>query len=95
MVPLSTLTTYKVIENAPLISHYNLFRSAEIDGNPAPGYSSGDAINGAGRSCCRNVAARLWLRVFGLKPRGVVIGFKNIYIFVVYRFRVPVPGCLV
>ena len=44
MVPLSTLTSYKVIENAPLISHYNLFRAAEIDGNPAPGYSSGDAL---------------------------------------------------
>jgi len=34
MVPLSTFTSYKMIENAPLISHYNLFRSAEIDGNP-------------------------------------------------------------
>src|SRR5258708_4808579 len=44
MVPLSTLTSYKVIENAPLISHYNLFRSAEIDGSSAPGYSSGDAL---------------------------------------------------
>jgi multidrug efflux pump subunit AcrB len=44
MVPLSTLTSYKIIENAPLISHFNLFRSAEIDGNPAPGYSSGDAL---------------------------------------------------
>jgi len=27
-----------------VISHYNLFRSAEIDGSPAPGYSSGQAI---------------------------------------------------
>ena len=36
MVPLSSLTTYKRTESAPLISHYNLFRSAEINGNPAP-----------------------------------------------------------
>jgi len=27
-----------------VISHYNLFRSAEIDGSPKPGYSSGQAI---------------------------------------------------
>ena len=32
MVPLSTLVNYKITENAPMISHYNLFRSAEIDG---------------------------------------------------------------
>ncbi len=44
MVPLSSLTTYKVIENAPVISHFNIFRNAEINGNAAPGYSSGQAI---------------------------------------------------
>jgi hydrophobic/amphiphilic exporter-1 (mainly G- bacteria), HAE1 family len=44
MIPLSTLITTKVVENAPLISHYNLFRNAEINGSAAPGYSSGDAI---------------------------------------------------
>ena len=44
MVPLSTLTSYKVTETAPLISHFNLFRATEIDGNPADGYSSGDAL---------------------------------------------------
>jgi hydrophobe/amphiphile efflux-1 (HAE1) family protein len=44
MVPLSTVISYKMVQNAPLISHYNLFRSAEIDGGSAPGYSSGDAL---------------------------------------------------
>lgn len=43
-VPLSALVSYTVVENAPVISHYNLFRSAEINGNAAPGYSSGQAI---------------------------------------------------
>ncbi|WP_297337879.1 multidrug efflux RND transporter permease subunit [Algoriphagus sp.] len=43
-VPLSALVNYQVVENAPVISHYNLFRSAEINGNAAPGYSSGQAI---------------------------------------------------
>jgi len=43
-VPLSALISYEVVENASVISHYNLFRSAEINGNPAPGYSSGQAL---------------------------------------------------
>ena len=43
-VPLSALVNYTVVENAPVISHYNLFRSAEVNGNAAPGYSSGQAI---------------------------------------------------
>ena len=27
-----------------MITHYNLFRAVEIDGSPAPGYSSGQGI---------------------------------------------------
>ncbi|MGE5430483.1 MAG: efflux RND transporter permease subunit [Syntrophomonadaceae bacterium] len=44
MIPLSTLTAYQVTESAPYISHYNLFRSAEFNGNAAEGYSSGQAL---------------------------------------------------
>jgi HAE1 family hydrophobic/amphiphilic exporter-1 len=43
-VPLSALTSYEVVESAPVISHYNLFRSAEVNGNAAPGFSSGQAL---------------------------------------------------
>jgi hydrophobic/amphiphilic exporter-1 (mainly G- bacteria), HAE1 family len=44
MVPLSALITTKVIETPALISHYNIYRSAEIGGEAKPGYSSGQAI---------------------------------------------------
>ncbi|HEY3402529.1 MAG TPA: efflux RND transporter permease subunit, partial [Ohtaekwangia sp.] len=44
MVPLSALITSKVIETPALISHYNMYRSAEIMGSAKPGYSSGQAI---------------------------------------------------
>ncbi|RZK45732.1 MAG: efflux RND transporter permease subunit, partial [Pedobacter sp.] len=43
-IPLSTLVSSQLTENAALISHYNLYRSAEFNGNAAPGYSSGEAI---------------------------------------------------
>ncbi len=44
MVPLENLISISQTTNPQVISHYNLFRSAEIDGSPAPGYSSGQAI---------------------------------------------------
>jgi hydrophobic/amphiphilic exporter-1 (mainly G- bacteria), HAE1 family len=45
MVPLDSLVTVKQSTTASVISHYNIFRSAEIDGSAAPGYSSGQALN--------------------------------------------------
>src|SRR5579862_2104971 len=44
MVPLENLISVTQTTTPQVISHYNLFRSAEIDGSPAPGYSSGQAI---------------------------------------------------
>src|SRR6185369_12574003 len=44
MVTLDNLVSIQVRTNATIISHYNLFRSAEIDGSAAPGYSSGQAL---------------------------------------------------
>jgi HAE1 family hydrophobic/amphiphilic exporter-1 len=44
MIPLGSLVTTKVIEAPSVISHYNLYRTIEINGTPAPGYSSGQAI---------------------------------------------------
>ncbi|MGB3728900.1 MAG: multidrug efflux RND transporter permease subunit, partial [Thermodesulfobacteriota bacterium] len=44
MVPLSTLIDIKEIVGPETITHYNLYRSTEIDGGPASGYSSGQAI---------------------------------------------------
>lgn len=44
MVPLDNLLSISQTTTPQVISHYNLFRSAEIDGSAAPGYSSGQAI---------------------------------------------------
>jgi hydrophobic/amphiphilic exporter-1 (mainly G- bacteria), HAE1 family len=45
IVPLANLVEVKPTITPPVISHYNLFRSAEIDGSAGRGRSSGDAIN--------------------------------------------------
>ncbi len=44
MVPLDNLITISQTAAPQVISHYNLFRSTEIDGSAAPGFSSGQAI---------------------------------------------------
>jgi HAE1 family hydrophobic/amphiphilic exporter-1 len=44
MIPLDNLVSVEQTANPQVISHYNLFRSAEIDGNAAPGRSSGQGI---------------------------------------------------
>ena len=45
MIPLDNLVSITQTTTPQVISHYNLFRSAEIDGSAAPGFSSGQAIS--------------------------------------------------
>jgi hydrophobic/amphiphilic exporter-1 (mainly G- bacteria), HAE1 family len=54
MIPLSNLVTLTPSTGAPTITHFNLFRSIEVSGSAAEGYSSGDAI-----AAMQDVAATL------------------------------------
>jgi HAE1 family hydrophobic/amphiphilic exporter-1 len=81
MVPLNVLTSYKVMESAPVISHYNLFRSAEINGSPAPGYSSGDAINALKEVAAQVLPEGYGYEFSGLSREELLSGSKTIYIF--------------
>ena len=45
MVPLDSLVRTKETTAPQVISHFNLFRSAEVSGNAAPGVSSGEAMD--------------------------------------------------
>jgi len=81
MLPLSALTSYKVIESAPLISHYNLFRSSEVDGSPAPGYSSGDALNALKEVAASTLPQGYGYEFSGLSREELASGSKTIYIF--------------
>ena len=81
MVPLSTLISYSPTEAAPLISHFNIFRTAEIDGNSAPGYSSGQAMD-----ALQEVAAQVLPQGYSSEFAGLSFeerkaGSATIYIF--------------
>ncbi len=44
MVPLSSLVTVRLTNGPYNIPHYNLYNAASVNGGPAPGYSSGEAL---------------------------------------------------
>ncbi|MFT3924667.1 MAG: multidrug efflux RND transporter permease subunit [Myxococcales bacterium] len=45
MVPLSTLVRMRSVSGPEYTSRFNLYRAAEVLGQPAPGYSSGQALD--------------------------------------------------
>ena len=82
MVPLGTLISYQPTEAAPLISHFNIFRSAEIDGASAPGYSSTETLD-----ALKDVAQKVLPEGYdyeysGLSYEEIKEGSTTIYIFV-------------
>ncbi len=80
-VPLSTLVSYKMVENASIINHYNLFRSIEISGAAAPGYSSGDANKALKEVSAQVLPAGYTYGFSGLSLQEEEAGSSTIYIF--------------
>jgi hydrophobic/amphiphilic exporter-1 (mainly G- bacteria), HAE1 family len=80
-IPLSTLIAYHVTENAPLISHYDLFRTAEINGGAAPGYSSGQAIQALREVAGQVLPAGYGYEFSGLSREEINAGSDTLTIF--------------
>ncbi|HEY1870549.1 MAG TPA: efflux RND transporter permease subunit, partial [Chitinophagaceae bacterium] len=80
MISLSAVVTYNITETAPLIPHFNIYRSAEVDGNAKQGYSSGQALD-----ALKRVADRLpegyGYEFSGLSLQEIKSGSSAIYIF--------------
>ncbi len=81
MVPLGTLISYAPTEAAPLISHFNIFRTAEVDGSSAPGYSSTDALKALQEVAARTLPEGYTYEFSGLSYEEVKAGSTTIYIF--------------
>ena len=81
MIPLSTVINYKITESAPLISHYNLFRSTEINGSAAPGYSSGQAIEALREVASQVLPAGYGYEFSGLSREEIKSGSSTFMIF--------------
>jgi HAE1 family hydrophobic/amphiphilic exporter-1 len=81
MLPLNTLISYKIIESSPLISHYNLYRSTEFDGEAARGYSSGQAIEALRETAASVLPVGYGYEFTGLSHEEIEAGSKSILIF--------------
>jgi hydrophobic/amphiphilic exporter-1 (mainly G- bacteria), HAE1 family len=65
MIPISNLVRMTPATGAQTIKHFNLFRAIEINGDAAPGYSSGNAI-----AAMERVAAQVLPRGFDYQWAG-------------------------
>jgi len=81
MLPLSSLISYGPTETAPLITHFNIFRSAEVDGNPKAGYSSGEALTAIQEVADKVLPQGYGYEFSGLSYEEIKAGSTTMYIF--------------
>ena len=81
MVPLSTLISYQPTETAPLITHFNIFRSAEVDGSTPPGYSTGEGIEALKATAAQALPQGYTYEFSGLSYEEIRAGTTTVYIF--------------
>lgn len=83
MVPLSAMISSKVIETPALISHYNIYRSTEILGEPAPGYSSGQALKALQEVAASDLPDGYSYTFSGMSDEELKAGNSTLIIFAV------------
>src|SRR6201995_2226338 len=82
MLPLSTLISYQRIETAPLITHFNIFRSAEVDGSTPQGYSTGEGIEALKQTAAKVLPRGYTYEFSGLSYEEIRAGSTTVYIFI-------------
>jgi HAE1 family hydrophobic/amphiphilic exporter-1 len=82
MIPLGSLITTKVIEAPAVLSHYNIYRSVEINGTPKPGYSSGQAIE-ALKEVAETLPAGYSYEFSGMSREEIAAGSQQSTIFAI------------
>ena len=81
MVTLDNLVRIAQASGPQVISHYNLFRSAEIDGSAAPGYSTGEGLTNMEALAKKNMIQGMAYSWTGLSLEEVEAGGKAVLIF--------------
>ncbi len=81
MIPLDNLVRLENTSGAQVITHYNLFRSAEISGSAAPGYSTGQALQAMEQVAKKNMMQGMSYEWTGLALEEIESAGKTIIIF--------------
>lgn len=80
-VPLGALVKYDLTTMPSIINHYNIFRAIEVNGDAAPGYSSGDALRALQQVAAQTLPEGFDYQFSGLSLQELQSGSKTIQIF--------------
>ena len=81
MVPLGSLTTFRPVTGPEFVTRYNLYPSADVIGNPAPGNSSGQAIRAMEEVAGQALPQGFGFSWTGLYYQQILAGNTAAYIF--------------
>ncbi|KAF2338455.1 efflux RND transporter permease subunit [Flavobacterium tistrianum] len=81
MVPFSTFIKLERVYGPEVLTRYNMYMSAMINGEPAEGYSSGDAIATVERIAAEKLPSRFEVEWSGMTREEILSGNQTTYIF--------------
>lgn len=83
MVPYSDFMNLQKVYGLSEITRYNLYNSSEITGNPAPGYSSGQAIKAIQEVADKSLPRGFGIDWAGISKDEISRGNEALYIFLI------------
>lgn len=83
MVPYSTFIRMERVYGPEQLTRYNMYTSAMINGEPAPGYSSGDAIAEVERIALETLPRGYSIEWSGMTREQILSGNQAIFIFLI------------
>ena len=83
MVPFSTFMTIERVYGPEVLTRYNMYMSAMINGEPAEGYGSGDAIAAVEKIAKESLPKGFDIEWSGMTREEILSGNQTIYIFIV------------
>lgn len=93
MVPLSAVTRPTSISGPEFTTRYNLYRSAQINGTPAPGYSSGQAMQAMEEVFAQTMSSEMGYGYSGMSFQekkagegvspGLIFGISLLFVFLI------------
>jgi HAE1 family hydrophobic/amphiphilic exporter-1 len=81
MVPFSTFVKLERVYGPEVLTRYNMYMSAMINGEPAPGFSSGEAIAAVEKIAAEKLPGKFELEWSGMTREEILSGNQTIYIF--------------
>ncbi|SHE77913.1 efflux RND transporter permease subunit [Chryseobacterium takakiae] len=83
MVPFSTFITIERVYGPEVLTRYNMYMSAMINGEPSDGYSSGDAIAAVEKVAEQSLPKGFEIEWSGMTREEILSGNQTAYIFIV------------